>query len=84
MFPEGHFVEIFVDTPLGVCEARDTKGMYAKARRGEITNFTGIDDVYEPPDTPEIKLDTVACTALENARLIIEQLRSEGFLLTGD
>src|SRR5262249_39020069 len=48
-----HFVEVFVDTPLEVCEARDTKGLYAKARRGEIKNFTGIDDPYEPPETPE-------------------------------
>jgi hypothetical protein len=49
MVGHGHFVEVFVDTPLDICEARDAKGMYAKARRGEITGFTGIDDPYEPP-----------------------------------
>ena len=51
-----HFIEVFVDTPLSVCEDRDVKGMYAKARRGEIKNFTGIDDPYEPPENPEIIL----------------------------
>ena len=54
-----HFVEVFVDTPLEVCETRDTKGMYAKARRGEIKGFTGIDDPYEPPENAEIVLETV-------------------------
>ena len=54
-----HFVEVFVDTPLEVCERRDSKGMYAKARRGEIKGFTGIDDPYEAPEHPEITLDTV-------------------------
>jgi sulfate adenylyltransferase len=58
MIPDG-FMEVFVDTPLEVCEERDTKGLYAKARRGEITGFTGIDDPYEPPTHPEITLDTV-------------------------
>ena len=54
-----HFIEVFVDTPLAVCEERDSKGMYAMARRGEITGFTGIDDPYEAPENPEITLDTV-------------------------
>src|SRR5262249_14054353 len=53
-----HFVEVFVDTPLAVCETRDTKGMYAKARRGEIREFTGIDDPYEPPTQPDVRLGT--------------------------
>jgi bifunctional enzyme CysN/CysC len=51
------FVEVFVDTPIEVCEARDPKGLYAKARAGEITGFTGVDDPYEPPEHPELRLD---------------------------
>ena len=54
---EGRFIEVFVDTPLAVCEARDPKGLYKKARAGELRNFTGIDAVYEAPETPEIHLD---------------------------
>ena len=75
-----HFVEVFVDTPLNVCEQRDTKGMYEKARRGEIKDFTGIDDPYEPPLAPEITLDTVNHTAEQNARLILEHLIELGFV----
>ena len=75
-----HFVEVFVDTPLEVCEERDFKGLYAKARRGELTGFTGIDDPYEEPLNPEITLDTVGQTAEDNARAIIEYLRSRGLL----
>lgn len=80
LFGEDQFVEIFVDTPLDVCEGRDAKGMYAKARSGEISNFTGIDDAYEAPEAAEITLDTVGRTAKENARLIIDHLRVAGFL----
>jgi len=75
-----NFIEIFVDTPLAVCEQRDTKGMYAKARRGEIRDFTGIDDVYETPETAEITLETVNFTAEENARLILLFLAEKGFV----
>ncbi|MGA2820186.1 MAG: bifunctional sulfate adenylyltransferase/adenylylsulfate kinase [Anaerolineales bacterium] len=75
-----HFIEVFVDTPLEVCEARDSKGMYAKARRGEITGFTGIDDPYEPPESPEITLDTVHTSPEENARTILGLLGSRGFI----
>jgi sulfate adenylyltransferase len=75
-----HFVEVFVDTPLEVCETRDTKGMYAKARRGEIKDFTGIDDPYEPPAQPEVTLDTVTHTPEENARLILHYLGQHGFV----
>lgn len=59
-FESGEFIEVFVDTPLEECERRDPKGLYAKARRGELANFTGIDSDYEPPEAPEIHLDTVA------------------------
>jgi sulfate adenylyltransferase len=75
-----NFVEVFVDTPLEVCEQRDVNGMYAKARRGEIKGFTGIDDPYEAPEHPEIKLDTVACTPRQNARRIIDYLEHRGFV----
>lgn len=74
------FIEVFVDTPLGICEERDSKGMYAKARRGEITGFTGIDDPYEAPENPEITLDTVRNSALANARLILNLLAEERFV----
>ena len=78
-----HFVEVFVDTPLEVCEDRDTKGMYAKARRGEIQGFTGVDDPYEAPENPEIVLDTVDGQPEENARRIIDYLKEKHFLLPG-
>ncbi len=74
MVGDGHYVEVFVDTPLEVCEDRDVKGLYAKARRGEIKGFTGIDDPYEAPDHPEIVVDTVANTPEENARKILDYL----------
>ena len=77
-----HFVEIFVDTPLDVCEQRDSKGMYAKARRGEIKGFTGIDDPYEPPLQPEITLDTVSHAPEENAHFILQDLIQRGFVRT--
>ncbi|GIX47676.1 MAG: adenylyl-sulfate kinase [Candidatus Tectimicrobiota bacterium] len=80
MVGEERFVEVFVDTPLEVCEARDTKGMYAKARRGEIRGFTGIDDPYEPPLNPELTLDTVAHSPEENAQRILEYLIARGFV----
>jgi sulfate adenylyltransferase len=74
------FIEIFVDTPLEVCEERDTKGMYAKARRGEIKDFTGIDDPYEAPIDPELTLNTTATTPEENAYRIITYLREAGYI----
>jgi sulfate adenylyltransferase len=80
MVGSDHFVEVFVDTPLEVCEQRDTKGMYASARRGEIKGFTGIDDPYEPPEHPEITLDTVNHTAEENARIILDYLIRQGLV----
>jgi sulfate adenylyltransferase len=83
MFESGNFIEVFVDTPFEVCEARDTKGMYAMSRRGEITNFTGRDDIYEVPEASEITLDTVSHSACENAGRIVEYLRAEGFLKQG-
>ena len=77
-----HFIEVFVDTPLEVCELRDPKGLYTKARRGEIKEFTGIDDPYEPPLNPEVRLNTVTHTPEENGRIIIEALNNKGLLPT--
>jgi sulfate adenylyltransferase len=80
MVGEDQFVEVFVNTPIEVCEQRDIKGMYARARRGEIKGFTGIDDPYEEPHNPEVSLETVATTPEENARRIITYLESQGFI----
>jgi sulfate adenylyltransferase len=80
MMDEDQFIEVFVDTPLSVCEQRDVKGMYAKARRGEIKEFTGISDPYETPLNPEITLDTVDHTPEENARRIMAELAERGFV----
>jgi sulfate adenylyltransferase len=74
------FIEVFVDTPLEECERRDAKGMYAMARRGEITGWTGIDDPYEAPGHAEITLDTLRHSAEANARQILEHLEAEGFI----
>ena len=82
MVGASRFVEVFVDTPLEVCEERDVKGMYAKARRGEITDFTGIDDPYEPPQHPEITLDAARRSPEDNARLILRYLASRGVIAT--
>ena len=75
------FIEIYVDTPLEVCEARDTKGIYRQAREGRIKNFTGINDPYEPPHGPEVRIDTVRRTAEENAEIILSYLIEQGFVL---
>jgi len=77
------FIEVFVNTPIEECERRDSKGMYLKARRGEIKNFTGIDDPYEPPLQPELEINTTTHTAEENARLIIDYLTERGFVKVG-
>ena len=82
----GHdrFIEVFVDTPLEVCEARDVKGLYAKARAGEIKGFTGIDDPYEEPRDPEIRLSTENKTPEVNARELVDFLTEQGFLRTDE
>jgi bifunctional enzyme CysN/CysC len=74
MVPEGEFIEIFVDTPLAEAEKRDTKGLYAKARAGELKNFTGIDSPYEAPEAPEIRIDTTKMSAEQAADVIVEEL----------
>jgi len=80
MIGDNQFIEVFVDTPLEICEQRDHKGLYAKARRGEIKSFTGIDDPYEAPLHPEIRLDTVNHSPEENARIILDYLIEQGFI----
>ncbi|MFZ5549231.1 MAG: sulfate adenylyltransferase subunit CysN [Pseudomonadota bacterium] len=76
----GEFVEIHVDTPLNVAEDRDVKGLYKKARRGEIANFTGISSPYEAPETPELRLDTTALTAEQAADAVIQRLKEMGMI----
>ena len=78
LFEPGEFFEIFVDTPLAVAERRDAKGLYRKARRGELRNFTGIDSPYESPEDPEIRLDTTRLSEEEAADLVIARLSAAG------
>ena len=80
MVGKDRFIEVFVDTPLEVCERRDLKGMYARARRGEIKGFTGIDDPYEEPLHPELHLTTTDCTPEDTARKIVSYVRGRGLL----
>jgi bifunctional enzyme CysN/CysC len=79
----GEFIEVFVDTPLGLAEARDAKGLYKKARRGELKNFTGIDSPYETPEDAEIRLDTVQLTPEAAASRVIAHLRDAGVIDVG-
>jgi sulfate adenylyltransferase len=81
MVGDEQFIMVYMDTPIEVCEQRDSKGMYARARRGEIKGFTGVDDPYEPPIQPEITLNSVDHSPEENARRIITFLEERGFLL---
>ena len=80
MVGDGRFIEVYVDTPIEVCEERDVKGLYARARRGQITGFTGVDDPYEEPVDPELILKTVDIPPVENARNIVEYLEECGYL----
>jgi bifunctional enzyme CysN/CysC len=83
MLPEGEFIEVFVDTPLAEAEKRDAKGLYAKARAGELKNFTGIDSPYEAPETPEIHIDTTRLSAEQAADRIVEALLKGRFASDG-
>ena len=80
LLPEGEFIEVFVDTPLAVAEARDTKGLYKKARRGELKNFTGIDSPYEAPSAPEIVVGDADGDPDKSALRIVAELRRRGIL----
>jgi adenylyl-sulfate kinase len=72
LFTENEFFEVFVDTPINICEERDPKGLYKKARRGEIKNFTGVDSAYEPPLAPELHLHTDSQSVEDMAKLITD------------
>jgi adenylylsulfate kinase len=74
----GDFIEVYVDTPLELCEQRDPKGLYQKARAGQIPNFTGVSDPYEPPLSPELRIETARCTPEEAAAQVIRSLEETG------
>jgi bifunctional enzyme CysN/CysC len=78
LLAEGEFIEIFIDTPLDVAEGRDPKGLYKKARRGDLKNFTGIDSPYEAPENPELRINTTTTTAEEAAEAIVAYLNRRG------
>jgi adenylylsulfate kinase-like enzyme len=78
--PEGRFVEVHVQADLSTCEARDPKGLYAKARAGEIRDFTGIDAPYEPPERPELVLDTSACNVADCVEALVATLARRGLI----
>src|SRR5262245_25415983 len=75
LLSDGEFVEVFVDTPLEECERRDPKGMYARARRGELKDFTGIGSRYEPPETPDVRIDTSLMSVEESVERVLRRLR---------
>ena len=83
LMAHGEFLEIYVETPLAVAEQRDVKGLYKKARKGELKHFTGIDSPYEEPENPDIRVDTTSMSAEEAATMIVDKLEALGFL-TGD
>jgi bifunctional enzyme CysN/CysC len=74
------FLEVFIDTPLSVAEERDPKGLYKKARRGELKHFTGIDSPYEKPENPELRIDTTAMTSEQAAQAVVALLADAGYL----
>lgn len=80
LMQEGQFLEVFIDTPLEVCEQRDPKGLYQKARAGEIKHFTGIDSEYQAPVEPEIHVKTANKSIEECAEQVVEQLAQRGYL----
>ncbi len=76
----GDFIEVYVSTPIDVCEERDVKGLYQKAREGQIIGFTGVDDPYEPPLDPELDIPTINQSPEESAQLILNKLEERGYL----
>ncbi|MFC1525363.1 adenylyl-sulfate kinase [Candidatus Latescibacterota bacterium] len=80
LMAEGEFIEVYINTPLELCEERDPKGMYRKARTGEIPHFTGVSDPYEPPLEPELELLTADITPQEGANAIIGMLQERGVI----
>ncbi|CAM3086787.1 adenylyl-sulfate kinase [Vibrio rarus] len=80
LLPDGDFIEVFVDTPFAVCESRDPKGLYKKARNGEIAHFTGLTSDYEAPLSPEIHLKTAQYTIEQSAQHVVQYLRDNGYV----
>jgi bifunctional enzyme CysN/CysC len=80
LLDEGEFLEVFVDVPLEVAESRDPKGLYKKARRGELKNFTGIDSPYEAPESPELRIENTGISPEDAAERIVALLRERGML----
>ncbi|MDP6934074.1 MAG: adenylyl-sulfate kinase [Myxococcota bacterium] len=80
IMPEGRFIECLVDAPLDVCEERDPKGLYKKARSGEIPNFTGISAPYEAPPKPELVVTTAGCTVDQSAQQVVDYLEANGYI----
>ncbi|MBK1701999.1 adenylyl-sulfate kinase [Thiococcus pfennigii] len=81
--PDGQFIEVFVDAPLDVCRERDPKGLYARAERGEIKQFTGIDSPYEAPQAPEVHIDAGRLSVAESVNQLLEYLHAQGRLKAG-
>ena len=77
LMPEGEFIEVHIDTPLAYAEARDVKGLYAKARSGQLKNFTGVDSSYEPPEHPEVHIDTTIITPEDAAEIILNRILAD-------
>ena len=80
LFPQGEFIEVFVDTDLSICEQRDPKGLYKKARAGEIKNFTGIDSAYETPEKPELRIDSGTMPVEDCAQAIFDYLKERAYV----
>ena len=80
LFSQGEFVEVFVDTPLDVAESRDPKGLYRKARRGDLKNFTGVDSPYEVPEQADLCLDTIRLSAEDSALAVLDHLERAGIV----
>jgi adenylylsulfate kinase len=81
LHPAGAFLEVFLDTPLEVCEQRDVKGLYQKARAGEIPDFSGVNAPYEPPEQPELRIDTSELDLEASVRTVLQRLESGGIIL---
>ncbi len=83
ILPDGELVEVFVDAPLAVCRERDPKGLYRRAERGEIREFTGVDSPYEPPEEPEVYIDTSRLSVPEGINCLLDFLHERGMLRAG-
>jgi len=80
LFESDEFVEVFVDTPLDVAEGRDPKGLYKKARRGELRNFTGVDSPYEAPERPDVRVDTTSLSPEQAVTALLAELERRGII----